>query len=190
MHCALVLLILATAPDAGTKGKPRPPKAQSMKRSPTVIAASLKAAASDDPRARSEAFLALSRQGVEKKVPDPEPNDPTPRCIAHKSDGACKDKAVVCNRSVEVDAEETHYASLDRLIGFGTTEAAAGADVADHLLSKSLKSGADSTEMQCVVVYLDACAHRAGMVCTTAVETVGVPSDAPPKTEVFDLTFK
>lgn len=183
------LLILAGAPDAGTRAKPKGTKAHAMVRDQSKVAASLKAAQGDDPKARSDGFLTLSQQGVEKKIPDPEPNVKEPRCVELKSDGACATKVTVCNRAEEIDADETHYSNVDRFVGFGLTAADATDDLPKHLMSRARKSGPDELDTQCVVVFLDGCHRRAGMVCTTATGRAGVMSDEPPKTEVFDLSF-
>lgn len=182
-----LLVVLAGTPDV--PAKPKPPKVQAAKRDHSQIAASLKAACSDDAKARSAAFLSLSKAGLEKRVPDAEVDDAAPRCTQLLSDAGCKVAVFVCSRLDDVETE-TKYSSTDRWVGFGTTKDAAIASLPLHLLTRARKSGRDSTDTQCVVVFLDGCHQRAGMVCTTSTETIGVVSSSPPATEVFDLTFK
>ena len=188
---ALMMLLLAGAPP-GTKSKPGPKKpAKQMTRNPVLMAAYFAAAAGEDPQARKTAYLNLSKVGVEKRVPDAQPDDPEPRCIELPSSMAtCKAKVFICTRAEEVDTPESHYYDNDRYVGFGTTRQLALGDLADHLVYRNLRNGRDTVDTNCNVVFLDACALRIGMVCTTAVDKVGSASSAPPTTEAFDLAIK
>jgi hypothetical protein len=168
-------------------GSPRP-KVHSAHRDPGQMAAALKAAHSADPKARAQGYLTLSKQGVEKRVPDPEPNEAA-KCTELKSEGACATTVFACNRIVQIDAEETHYESLDRQIGFGLTESAAKEQIAEHLMARQRKTGLQTTDMQCVVVFVDGCDKRVALVCTTANETAGKGADGPPKTEAVEVSL-
>ena len=70
----LLVLLLAATPRAGKDKKPAV-KGQQMKRNPAQYAADLATAGTDDVEARKKAYLSLSKMGVEKRVPDVQPDE-------------------------------------------------------------------------------------------------------------------
>ena len=185
----LLVLLIAGTPTQG-RDKKQAIKGTQMKRNPVQFAADLTAAGGEDAEARRKAYLSLSKMGVEKRVPDAQPDDPEPRCVELPSSNAtCKAKVAICSKTVEIDTPETHYSNTERFAGFGSSKATALEDL-NHLFTRTLRSGPDSDDMQCNVVYLDGCHRRIGMVCTSAHETQGASENPQVETQLFDLEIK